>query len=108
MEVSQECSDSSVATGIRTVTTGLQICLGKRATFLNNEIGPYCDNPLNAPIIRKVAILDGSLDLIQSTRAPHHLELGIATSPVSSASAQLLLVDERCHRVEGDRFRDQG
>lgn len=69
MEVSQECSDSSVATGIRTVTTGLQICLGKRATFLNNEIGPYCDNPLNAPVIRKVAILDGSLDLIKCLSA---------------------------------------
>jgi len=65
VEGGQEFRDIKVATGIRTVTTGLQICFGKRAASLNNEIGPHCDHPLNVLVIREMAILDGGLDLIK-------------------------------------------
>ncbi|KAF8813071.1 hypothetical protein BYT27DRAFT_7207227 [Phlegmacium glaucopus] len=65
----QEIRDVRVTTGIRTVTTGLQICSGKQATALNNEIGPRRDHPLNVLITRKIAILESCLDLIECLSA---------------------------------------
>jgi hypothetical protein len=111
VEGGQEFHDVRVATGIPTVATGLQIYSGKRATSLNNEIGPHCDYARNVLIIRKIAILDSCLDLIECLSAGNtdtecatncRLEMcirsrGIATSRVGSSFAQLFLVDGRRH-----------